>query len=75
MRHKVWRENEASGTHNLLDKFGKEITGRNKVVFLDGYVGRQKDRSGGKEVKIPKRGDNIILYTVESPEPNTVPGS
>lgn len=49
MRDRVWRENETSGTHNFLDKFGKKITGRNKVVFLDGYVGRQKDRSGGRK--------------------------
>lgn len=29
----------------------------------------------GKEVMILEGGNNIILYTIEGPEPNTVPGS
>lgn len=48
MKDGGWRENEVSDTHNLLDKSGKERTGRKEVMFLDVHIGRQKDRSRRK---------------------------
>lgn len=47
MRDEVWKENEASGTNHFLNKFGKERIESNEIVFLDVYVGRQKDRERG----------------------------
>lgn len=70
MKDGGWRENEASDTHNLLDKSGKERTGRKEVMFLDVHIGRQKEAEGSED-----SGGRIVLYTIDSSVLNTVPGS